>query len=46
MQELVLDKAQDEARQGEAFAPVDISLQKFEKHFYIESYGCPIASCL
>ena len=40
MQELLIDKVHDEVRQGEAFAPADISLQKFEKHFYIESYGC------
>ncbi len=40
MQELVIDKVHDEARQGEAFAPAGIPLQQFDKHFYIESYGC------
>jgi len=40
MEELILDKTHDEARQGEAFAPVAVAIQKFEKHFYIESYGC------
>ena len=40
MQELILDKTHDEARQGEAFAPVGTIVSKFEKHFYIESYGC------
>lgn len=40
MQELVIDKAHDETRQGEAFAPVTAIPQKFDKHFYIESYGC------
>jgi len=29
----------DEAKQGEAFAPID-AVSKFEKKFYIESYGC------
>ncbi|CAN5875859.1 tRNA (N6-isopentenyl adenosine(37)-C2)-methylthiotransferase MiaB [soil metagenome] len=40
MQELVTDKAHDEARQGEAFAPATAFSQHFGKHFYIESYGC------
>jgi tRNA-2-methylthio-N6-dimethylallyladenosine synthase len=40
MQELTLDKTHDEARQGEAFAPVGTIVNKFDKHFYIESYGC------
>ena len=40
MEELILDKVHDEARQGEAFAPAAIALNSFEKHFYIESYGC------
>ncbi len=40
MQELILDKKHDEARQGEAFSPVSTIQQKFNKHFYIESYGC------
>lgn len=40
MESLLLDKAHDEARQGEAFAalqPVNIAGKKL---FYIESYGC------
>ena len=40
MQELVLDKAHNEARQGEAFAPAVALSHNFDKHFYIESYGC------
>jgi tRNA-2-methylthio-N6-dimethylallyladenosine synthase len=40
MQELALNKAHDESRQGEAFAPLDLPLRAFEKRFYIESYGC------
>lgn len=31
---------QDEARQGEAFAPFLNDPSKYRKHFYIESYGC------
>lgn len=40
MQELLLDKTHDEARQGEAFAPAASFVKKYDKHFYIESYGC------
>ena len=40
MQELILDKIHDETRQGEAFAPVVNPINKFDRHFYIESYGC------
>jgi tRNA-2-methylthio-N6-dimethylallyladenosine synthase len=40
MEELILDKTQDEARQGEAYAPSNLFQKKFERHFYIESYGC------
>ena len=40
MQELILDKRHDETRQGEAFTPVDTVIDRSEKHFYIESYGC------
>ena len=40
MEELILDKTQDETRQGEAYAPTDLFQKKFERHFYIESYGC------
>lgn len=40
MEELMLDKTHDESRQGEAFAPATMGNGKFQKHFYIESYGC------
>jgi len=30
----------DEARQGEAFAPLILPGNGYKKHFYIESYGC------
>src|SRR4028119_1000151 len=40
METLVLDKAHDEVRQGEAFVPVVEKLDLFKKKFYIESYGC------
>ncbi len=38
MLDIVIDKKQDEARQGEAFATALNNL--FTKKFYIESYGC------
>lgn len=40
MEELMLDKTHDELRQGEAFLPVAAAVLPFNKHFYIESYGC------
>ena len=40
MNELLLDKAHDEARQGEAFAPLAVDDRPYQKKFYIESYGC------
>lgn len=40
MQELILDKSHDEARQGEAFAPAGNLVNRTDKLFYIESYGC------
>ena len=40
MEELVLDKKHDEARQGEAFAPFELDANKYNRRFYIESYGC------
>ena len=40
MFDLVIDKKHDEARQGEAFAPVLIEEIPNAKKFYIESYGC------
>ncbi|HEY0434844.1 MAG TPA: tRNA (N6-isopentenyl adenosine(37)-C2)-methylthiotransferase MiaB, partial [Chitinophagaceae bacterium] len=33
-------KVQDEARQGEAFAPFLEDPATYRKRFYIESYGC------
>jgi tRNA-2-methylthio-N6-dimethylallyladenosine synthase len=33
-------KQHDEARQGEAFAPLALESNDFKKRFYIESYGC------
>ena len=40
MFDLVTDKAHDETRQGEAFAPLPTEPVVFKKRFYIESYGC------
>lgn len=40
MEELLLDKTQDESRQGEAFHPMRALVPIPVKHFYIESYGC------
>jgi len=40
METLVLDKTQDEARQGEAYAAALADDMVAHKHFYIESYGC------
>jgi len=40
MLDLVTDKIQDEARQGEAFAPFASDPNEYRKRFYIESYGC------
>src|SRR5215467_9258067 len=40
MLELTSNKAHDEARQGEAFAPFSGDLNQYSKKFYIESYGC------
>jgi tRNA-2-methylthio-N6-dimethylallyladenosine synthase len=36
---LLIDKTQDETRQGEAYASQS-NAGVFEKHFYVESYGC------
>ncbi|MEY3114283.1 MAG: hypothetical protein RL423_469, partial [Bacteroidota bacterium] len=36
---LLIDKTQNEARQGEAYAS-QANPGVFEKHFYVESYGC------
>ncbi len=40
MQDFVMDKAQDESRQGEAYAPFAGDPNTYRKRFYIESYGC------
>ena len=40
MEELMTDKLHDETRQGEAFSTEKNPNQRFDKHFYIESYGC------
>jgi tRNA-2-methylthio-N6-dimethylallyladenosine synthase len=40
MQNLLLNKAHDESRQGEAFATIVDNFDPNKKHFYIESYGC------
>lgn len=40
MQDLMIDKTHDETRQGEAFSLKQDEKKSFDKHFYIESYGC------
>ncbi len=40
MQDLVATKVHDEARQGETFAPFINDINRYNKKFYIESYGC------
>ena len=40
MLDLVSNKAHDEKRQGEAFAPFARDTSSYKKLFYIESYGC------
>jgi tRNA-2-methylthio-N6-dimethylallyladenosine synthase len=40
MQDTLTLKQHDEARQGEAFAPITSALDNPTKSFYIESYGC------
>src|SRR6476469_4688781 len=40
MQEVLLSKKHDEARQGEAYAPFNNDPTPYQRHFYIESYGC------
>lgn len=40
MQELLLDKTHDEARQGEPFTSLITLNTHLNKYFYIESYGC------
>ena len=33
-------KIHDESRQGEAFQPVHVTRENYQKRFYVESYGC------
>jgi tRNA-2-methylthio-N6-dimethylallyladenosine synthase len=40
MIDLMTDKAHDETRQGEAYAPFAGDPKPYRKYFYIESYGC------
>jgi tRNA-2-methylthio-N6-dimethylallyladenosine synthase len=40
MLDYVTEKAHDESRQGEPFAPFADDPNKYQKKFYIESYGC------
>jgi tRNA-2-methylthio-N6-dimethylallyladenosine synthase len=40
IQELLIDKKHDEARQGEPFAPLQQHPAREGRRFYIESYGC------
>lgn len=40
MQLIATDKKHDESRQGEAFAPFAEDPNQYDRHFYIESYGC------
>jgi tRNA-2-methylthio-N6-dimethylallyladenosine synthase len=40
MLNLIGNKVQDESRQGETYAPFVIDENRYEKKFYIESYGC------
>src|SRR5688572_4208563 len=40
MPDLMIDKAHNEKRQGEAFAPFEKDSTTWRKKFYIESYGC------
>ena len=40
MSETLSSRTHDEARQGEAYAPVVEDLRAYRKKFYIESYGC------
>ena len=40
MEQFLVDKTQDESRQGEAYAPTHAREAQYNRHFYIESYGC------
>lgn len=37
---LFAEKTHDETRQGEAYAPFSADPNRYDRHFYIESYGC------
>src|SRR4028118_455776 len=36
----IATKVHDESRQGEAYAPFAQDVNRYKRHFYIESYGC------
>ncbi|MFN8243827.1 MAG: tRNA (N6-isopentenyl adenosine(37)-C2)-methylthiotransferase MiaB [Ferruginibacter sp.] len=38
--ETLINKEHDESRQGEAYAPFALDTNRYDKKFYIESYGC------
>lgn len=40
MSHTLTDQQHDEARQGEAFAPFAEDPNQYDRHFFIESYGC------
>lgn len=40
MSHTLTDRPHEEARQGEAFAPFAEDPNQYDRHFYIESYGC------
>jgi len=40
MLDLAGEKVHDESRQGEALAPFVTDPNRYQKRFYIESYGC------
>jgi tRNA-2-methylthio-N6-dimethylallyladenosine synthase len=40
MRESAMELVHDESRQGEVFSDSSTHHRPFQKHFYIESYGC------
>ncbi|MFM1856979.1 MAG: tRNA ((37)-C2)-methylthiotransferase MiaB [Bacteroidota bacterium] len=40
MEQFLVDKTQDESRQGETYASIHTREAQYNRHFYIESYGC------
>ncbi len=40
MQDILTHKQHDETKQGTAFEPFAYDVNRYKKHFYIESYGC------